>query len=130
MNIFEKASRIGLTFESTKGLLSTEDLWNLPLDSLTKTSLNSVAKAANKKLKSTEESFVNPVSKADDISQLQLDIVKHIIAVRIDENATKKLSAENAAKRERIREIIAQKQDADLLNKDEAELKKLLDEIG
>ena len=60
--MFEKATRRKLRFTSAAGLLSTEDLWDLPLTSATgKANLDDIAKALNRRLKDAEEvSFVAP----------------------------------------------------------------------
>ena len=44
INIFEQASRAKLRFDSVKGQLVTEQLWDLPLQSKTNFDLDTVAK--------------------------------------------------------------------------------------
>ena len=39
-NLFEKASKMKLRFSTTKGVLSTEDLWDLSLESLDRIAKN------------------------------------------------------------------------------------------
>ena len=82
-NIFEQASRTPLRFGTGQGPVSTEDLWNLPLQSKpgsTRTSLDDIAKILHKQLKESEEtSFVTPTKTTDPVTQLCFDIVKHII---------------------------------------------------
>ena len=59
-NLFMQATREKFRFESSKGDLSVEQLWDLPLTSRTGFDLDTVAKAVNADLKaSNEESFVN-----------------------------------------------------------------------
>jgi hypothetical protein len=56
--------------------------------------------------------------------------VKHIFTVKQDEVKARKAAAENAEKRKRILEIMAQKQDEALLNMSEADLQKMLTDLG
>lgn len=126
MDIFEKASRKKLRFPSSVGDLTTEQLWDLPLVSNVKgkATLDAIARNVNANLKSvTEDSFVdvrpNPL-KAD--YELQLDILKHVIAVKIAEQEAAKTRAEKAAKRTKLLEALAAKEDAELGAKSKEDL--------
>lgn len=112
-NIFEIASRAKIRFTSTRGLLTVEQLWDLPLLSQDGFNLDAVAREANKNLKSlTEESFVaTERTPAHDKAEVTLEVVKHIIAVKIAEEAANKRRAENRVKKERLLEILAEKED-------------------
>jgi hypothetical protein len=137
MDIFEIASRKKFTYPSVVGMLTTEQLWDLPLTA-TKSStsphrldLDSVARAVNADLKSvTEESFVavrpNP-AKAD--LETKLEVVKHIIAVKQDERAKADAAADRADKRRKLAEALASKQDQALAAMSEEEIRKQLDEL-
>lgn len=106
MGNFEQASRLKLRFATTKGLLSTEDLWELSL-----TSLDSIAKTVNKKIKEdSEESFITTRSKADKELVLSLDILKRVIEVKIQEAEDKKNKTEKAAQLSLLKELKANKQ--------------------
>lgn len=122
-NIFEQASRKALRFESTKGLQTVEDLWNLPLDSARGSSLNSIAKAVNKVIKeSEEETFVGTKSNALTEENLKLEILKHIIKVRQEENEKAITASKVKKERERILEMIAVKKDQALAESSVEEL--------
>jgi hypothetical protein len=116
MNIFELASRGEFRYTSAKGLLTTEDLWQLPLRSRTGCDLDAVAKAVNAKLKSTtEESFVEVKSNPQKATfEAQLEIVKHIIAVKIGEHAAAAQRLEKRDQVQKLESILARKQDAGL----------------
>ena len=110
-NMFEVATRKKLRFESQKGLLSVEDLWDLPLVNGNKVSLDDVAKGLYKKLKSEDTvSFVTPVSNSNIDTQLAFDIVKHIIDIRIVERDAAKAAADRATKKQAILAAIAKKE--------------------
>jgi len=129
--MFEKASRLKLRFESVVGMLAAEDLWDLPLTSKKSASLNGVAKKVNAFLKeSEEESFVVKTSKPNELLQLKLDIVKRVIAVRLEEAEAANKAEERRAKKLRILSLIAKKQDEELGDRSVEDLKKMLDEIS
>ena len=127
MNNFEKATRLRLRFETSRGNLNVEDLWRLPLAELDK-----LAIALNKQLKeSSEESFIKAKSKDNKLLGLRFDIVKHIIETLLSEDEEKKKAADKRAKREQLLELIAKKKNQELEGKSleelEAELTKLED---
>jgi hypothetical protein len=86
--LFEQASRMKLRISTTSGNLSVEDLWDLPLTSRTnKLNLDDIARSLHQELKSQDDvSFVTEkTSPKQSLLQLQFDIVKHIIDVKISE---------------------------------------------
>lgn len=128
--MFETATRTKLRFNTPKGNLSAEQVWDLPLVSPVGVSLDDLAKDLNKQLKdSGEESFVVKKSKADSVLQLRFDIVKYIIKVRLEEKEAKENAVVSKQKRAKIDEIIADKEDDELKGKSVSELKKLRKKI-
>lgn len=123
--MFKEASRLKLRFSTPIGLLSTEDLWDLPLESKTKVNLDSIAILLNREIKDTkEESFISK-SKVNPVTELKLEIVKAIIAVKLQE-ADEKLKAKiKAEQRNKIDAIISKKEDASLEAMSLEELKAL-----
>lgn len=106
-NIFEQASRQQLRFETIKGTLSVEDLWELPLTSTTgKACLDGIAIALHKQLRASTDvvSFVDSTATQDPAVQLRFDLVKHIIETRKAENAE---AANAKAKAETKQQILA-----------------------
>lgn len=131
MNIFEKASQEALRFTTSKGEITVEQLWQLPLQSARGLSLDNVAQAVNAKLKEVStESFVststNPLRSR---YELALEIVKHIIAVRLEENAKKRTDAEKAEERARLRDLLLKKQDEKLAGLTEEQINERLAEL-
>lgn len=128
--MFEKATRLKLRFPSQVGMLSVEDLWDLPLQASRGASLDTIAKTVNKVLKETsEESFVAPVTAQNTELTLQLDILKYIISVKIEEANVAKTLKERAAKKKHIMAIMADKQDEALKGKSLEELQAELDSL-
>lgn len=118
MELFEQASRLKLIFNTNKGQLSVEHLWDLSLDSL-----DTLAKGVNRELKaSEEESFVKTRTKANTELVLRLEILKRVIEVKLQEAEEKKGRAEKAAQLSLLRELKANKQLQDLQSLSTAEI--------
>lgn len=114
-NIFEQASRIKLRFDTTHGKLSTEELWDLPLQHANenKLTLDSIAVALHKKLEGTGESFVKSAKK-DSVLQLSFDIVISMIETRQNEIEAKTQAKRVETEISKISEALAKKKDSAL----------------
>lgn len=123
--MFKEASRLKLRFSTPIGLLSTEDLWDLPLESKTKVNLDSIAILLNREIKDTkEESFISK-SKVNPVTELKLEIVKAIIEIKLKEASDKLQAKIKAEQRNKIDAIISKKEDESLESKSLEELKAL-----
>ena len=124
-NIFEYATRNKIRF-SFRGLISVEDLWDLSL-----TNLDSIYKELNKQSKqSEEESLLNIKTQEDELLNVQIEIVKHIVSVKLAEREARGKASAKKAQKQKIMSIIAAKQDEALQNSSIDDLKKMLDELG
>lgn len=121
--LFVEATRAQYRFETNIGLLTVEDLWKLPLTSATKANLDDVAIKLSRELKATDESFVAQKSVKNTVLENKLEIVKYVIQVRQEENAAKLAEANKAAQREKLKELIAKKEDESLSSLSLDELK-------
>lgn len=93
MYLSRNKARMKLRFNTQRGVLSVEDLWDLPL--------------------------------------IQLDnIAKHIIDVKLQEQEDRLLESEKKAKRQKILDLMAKKQDAELEGKSLEELTKELEALN
>ena len=131
MSVFEKASRQKLRFATRAGNLSVEDLWDLPLSSsVKKVNLDEIAVELHTELNTRKTiSFVNNPAKDMDDTQLKFDIVKHIIDVKMAENAKAVGERELAAKKQKIMEIITQKENEALAGQSLEDLRKQLEAL-
>lgn len=123
--MFEVAVRNKFRFPC-KGFISTEDLWDLSvqqLDSIFKT-LKSQEKKAQ------EESLLEVRTPEDEVLMAKIEIVKHIVAVKLDEAKQAERAKENRDQKQKILGILAEKQDADLRNKTPEELQAMLNQLG
>lgn len=124
-NIFEYATRNKVRF-SFRGVISVEDLWDLSL-----TNLDSIYKELNKQSKqSEEESLLNIKSQEDELLNVQIEIVKHIVSVKLAEKEAREKASAKKAQRQKIMSIMEAKQDEALQNSSIDELQKMLDELG
>ncbi len=118
--LFETASKMKVRF-NYRGVIATEDLWDLDvkaLDYIYKQLM--VAKKESETESLLEEKKTNP------ILEIQIEIVKHIFNVKVEERKVAELKAENDAKKQKILAILARKQDAELESKSTEELEELI----
>ena len=125
INMFEVATRNKMRFPY-KGQISVEDLWDLSLPAL-----DSVFKTLNSQMKQVkEESLLSTKSKADETLELQIEIVKYIVSVKLAEKEAREKAATNKEMRQKIMQIKAARQDKALLEASDEDLDKLLAELG
>ena len=123
-NIFEVATRNGFRF-TFKGMISVEDLWALNVRDL-----DSVFKILNSQLKQVnEESLLDVKTKQDQELDTKIEIVKYIVKVKQEEENMRLKAKEQKEKKQKIMEILATKQESNLQNMSEDELKKMLSEL-
>lgn len=129
MNVdFEKALRLKVRYNTIKGLVTTEDLWTIPLMSNIGFSLDDIAKSINKDLKEIEEgSFV--ITKNDgqkEILELKFNIVKYIIHERLKEREERKNEKIRAEQKEELLALIKDKKKERIKEKSVEELEAML----
>jgi len=122
--MFEKATRMKLRFDY-KGLCSVEDLWDLSLKDL-----DNIYKKLNKQSKEQEEaSLLNEPTKENAVLSLKMSIVKHIVELKLAEKQRREEASERAAKKQKILDIMAEKQDEQLKSMSLDDLNKLVNEL-
>lgn len=122
--LFEVATRVKMRFPF-RGLVSAEDLWDLPVKSL-----DQIFKTLNSQLKQVkEDSLLDTKTKEDKELDMKIEIVKHIFNVKLEEQEKREKAIERREKKQKIMEILSDKQDQDLQNKSPEELQKMLNEL-
>ena len=122
--MFAKAIRMKLRFPH-KGVCTTEDLWDL-----TPKALDEIYRKLRKEQKELEEDslLIGPGIGTTKLN-LQVDIIKHVVATKLNEAEERIKAAEKKEQKGRIMEIIAHKQDEALAGKSVDELTKLLEKL-
>ncbi len=133
-DLFEQAARLKLRFDTPKGLLLVEDLWDLPLTSPSgsRANLDSIAIDLHLATRDAAEvvSFVDAgKSTVSEDLLLAFEVVKHIIGVRVAERDRAKEAADRREKKQRLLQLIAQKQDEELAGKSVDELRALAESL-
>lgn len=128
-NLFERASRTKLRFDTVKGQLSVEDLWDLPLSSTGRTavSLDDIARGLHRQMRDDDVSFVTGAKPGETDRRLAFDVVKHVIDVRIAERDAAAAAKAKTERTQQILGIIARKEHEKLESLSMEELRALVE---
>lgn len=119
-NIYKEALRRNIRFEF-KGLRSTEELWDMRLEEL-----DSIFQFLNAQRKTkSEESLLSTQNPEVSELDLKIEIVRDIVGTLLQEKAEREESANKAARKQKILEMVARKEDDELGNLSAGELKEL-----
>ena len=123
---FITATRKKLRFETARGGLNTEDLWDLSLDSLDKIAVDLDEKVQ----KAGRKSFIGKRNPSATVDVLKLDVVKTIIEIKIDDDDKKKTRAAAAGQRAFLNDLLIQKQTDALKTLSVEEIQKQIASLG
>ncbi|MDR6779538.1 CHASE3 domain sensor protein [Paenibacillus peoriae] len=108
-----------------KGLVSTEDLFDLKVEDL-----DAIFKTLNSQLKRVkEESLLDTKTKEDKELEVKIEIVKYIVSAKLAEKELHLKVREQKEQKQKILAILSTKQNEDLQNKSVEELKAMLDKL-
>ena len=122
-------------FSSVKGELTIESLWDVPLplarDPRDDFNLNAVAKATNKALKEiSEENFVETAKTAEHTKrEVALEVVKYVIDTKHAEETAAANRAAKKQEKEKLLNILAEKQAGKMSELTERELKQRIKDL-
>lgn len=122
MENFKQASKEKLRFQTVKGTLTTEQLWDLSLEDLDAlaVSLETEHKESGKK------SFLVKTSVKDKTAKLRFDVVLDILGTKVAEQEAASEAQEIKAHNKKIINLISEKQDESLKGKSIKQLEALL----
>lgn len=130
-NLLLIALSTGMRFPSSRGSITTEDLFSMPLTAQNGFSLDAVAKSVNGALKALgEESFVDQGDAAQRIGLTEmLDVVKLVIDFRQEQNATALAKREKRARRAKLLEALESRENTDLAAMSKEDILKQLEDL-
>ena len=110
--MYKKALKSKLRFNTIKGKLTTEDLFDLNL-----TDLNNIAIALDKKLSETpRKSFISDIAPDTQEDELRFNIVKDVITTKLAERDANQNAKAKAAEKAQLLEILHRKKNQALEN--------------
>lgn len=128
MSIYKQAAQQKLRFDTTRGSLSAEQLFDLPLTVLA-TAIRNLRGTMKKEVQVEDDlSFLDQPVKANTANQLRFEILKDVYLTKKAEVAAVIADRERKERNQRIMELIKNKQDKELENKSIEELKAMLND--
>lgn len=124
-DLFKVAAKKKYRF-NFRGIITTEDLWDLSVNDLD--SIYKDLKVEQKKECSDYSLLDNKTNENVDLNN-KIDIVKEIVEEKLKDQERAFKAAERKAKKQRILEIMADKQDQSLKDKSIDELKEMLSDM-
>jgi len=122
MENFKLASQQKLRFQTNKGLLTTEQLWDLSLEDLDALAVS----LENEYKESGKKSFLTKISLKDRTSKLKFDVVLDVLNTKSEEAQAAAEAREVKEHNKKILELIADKQDESLKGKSIKQLEAML----
>lgn len=120
--MYKNASQQKLRFQTNKGALSVEQLWDLSL-----TDLDTLAVSLEAEHKeSGKKSFLTKSSAKDKTAKLKFDVVLDILNTKVDEQQAASEAKEIREHNKKILGLIADKQDESLKGKSVKQLEAML----
>ena len=122
--MYKQASKLGLRFQVSNGIVSVEQLWQA-----NGTQLSNAIKAVKKVLKKNDDdelSFLEDTKIVDTENQLRFDILKDIYLTKKKEAEELRNAAQTKEHNQKILTLIVEKRENKLKDMSEEELEKLL----
>lgn len=124
MSIFQEASKVKLRFNTKKGMLSVEQLWDLSL-----TALTTIIRNLKKELKKNSDddlSFLDETVTVDKTVTLRFEVAKAIYLTKKAEKDAAIDAIEKKQHNQRVMELIQRKKEEKLSEMSIEELEKLI----
>lgn len=126
--MYKQAVMLKLRFETPKGLLTVEQLFDLSMADLSTTIKKVNALIKKEQATDDELSFLEGVDTTETQNSLRFRILKDVYLTKKDARDAAALDYEKKQRNQRIAEIIAKKKDEALESKSIEELEKMLEE--
>jgi hypothetical protein len=122
MENFKLASQQKLRFQTNKGSLSTEQLWDLSIPELDTLAVSLEEEHA----KSGKKSFIVKSSPKDKVAKLRFDVVLDVLTTKVEEAQAATEARETKEFNNKILTLIAEKKDETLKGKSIKQLQEML----
>ena len=122
--MYKQVSQLKLRFQTPKGVLTVEQLWDLSM-----TDLSTTIKAMKKILKKSDDddlAFLEEDSKVDKAVELAFNVLKDVYITKKEAAKAIRDAAEIKAHNQKILTLIADKEEESLKGKSVEELKNML----
>lgn len=120
--MYKEALQKKLRFKTNKGMITTEDLFDLSLQNL-----NTLAIMLDKKIsEAPKKSFIEELPAEENNDELRFSIVKDVINIKLKARKDNIDKAQADAQKKRILEILAKRNDEELEKKSTEELRAML----
>lgn len=120
--MYKEALQKKLRFKTNKGMITTEDLFDLSLQNL-----NTLAIMLDKKIsEAPKKSFIEELPAEENDDELRFSIVKDVINIKLKARKDNIDKAQVDAQKKRILEILAKRNDEELEKKSTEELRAML----
>ena len=123
--MFEKAAQLKLRFDF-RGLCSVEDLWDLTVGDLD--TIYKRLKAQSRQ--ASEDSLLTIKTSEGEVVNLKVEIVKHVVEVKLKEYEERLSAANRRAKKQTLLEVLEHKQTEEIAALPTEEIQKLIDDLG
>lgn len=122
MENFKLSSQQKLRFQTAKGQLTTEQLWDLSLEELDALAVS----LENEHKESGKKSFLTKTTVRDKAAKLRFDVVLEILHTKVEEDQAASEAREIKEHNKKIIALIADKQDESLKGKTVKQLEAML----
>lgn len=120
--MYKEALQKKLRFKTNKGMITTEDLFDLSLQNL-----NTLIIMLDKKIsEAPKKSFIEELPAEENDDELRFSIVKDVINIKLKARKDNIDKAQADAQKKRILEILAKRNDEELEKKSTEELRAML----
>lgn len=120
--MYKEALQKKLRFKTNKGMITTEDLFDLSLQNL-----NTLAIMLDKKIsEAPKKSFIEELPAEENDDELRFSIVKDVINIKLKARKDNIDKAQADAQKKRILKILAKRNDEELEKKSTEELRAML----
>lgn len=126
--MYKQAALLKLRFETSKGNLTAEQLFDLSMSDLSSAIRNVNAQLKKEKAEDDELAFLEGVDVVETQNSLRFKILKDVYLTKKEARDAAVVDFENKQRKQRIAEIIAAKKDAALAEKSIEELEKMLED--